>query len=175
LGELELKAGNNQEAASALAKARQLRPNDSTSAFYEGQARFAMGDFSGARDALEASLRLLPEQLPARILLAKTYLRLDKPGSAEDQLQAALLVDSGNADAQLELGRVLLAEKKYAEAVSQLKSVTEQHPTAESFELLKQAYAGQGKAQLAAGAAKRAAELKRTSPPRHSKAGNVQQ
>jgi len=175
LGELELKAGNNQEAASALAKARQLRPNDSTSAFYEGQARFAMRDFSGARDALEASLRLLPEQLPARILLAKTYLRLDKPGSAEDQLQAALLVDSGNADAQLELGRVLLAEKKYAEAVSQLKSVTEQHPTAESFELLKQAYAGQGKAQLAAGAAKRAAELKRTSPPRHSKAGNVQQ
>jgi len=175
LGELELKAGNNQEAASALAKARQLRPNDSTSAFYEGQARFAMGDFSGARDALEASLRLLPEQLPARILLAKTYLRLDKPGSAEDQLQAALLVDSGNADAQLELGRVLLAEKKYAEAVSQLKSVTEQHPTAESFELLKQAYAGQVKAQLAAGAAKRAAELKRTSPPRHSKAGNVQQ
>src|SRR6185437_2994681 len=110
LGELELKAGNNQEAASALAKARQLRPNDSTSAFYEGQARFAMRDFSGARDALEASLRLLPEQLPARILLAKTYLRLDKPGSAEDQLQAALLVDSGNADAQLELGRVLLAE-----------------------------------------------------------------
>jgi len=175
LGELELKAGNNQEAASALAKARQLRPNDSTSAFYEGQARFAMRDFSGARDALEASLRLLPEQLPARILLAKTYLRLDKPGSAEDQLQAALLVDSGNADAQLELGRVLLAEKKYAEAVSQLKSVTEQHPTAESFELLKQAYAGQGKAQLAAGAAKRAAELKRTSPPRRSKAGNVQQ
>ena len=175
LGELELKAGNNQEAASALAKARQLRPNDSTSAFYEGQARFAMRDFSGARDALEASLRLLPEQLPARILLAKTYLRLDKPGSAEDQLQAALLVDSGNADAQLELGRVLLAEKKYAEAVSQLKSVTEQHPTAESFGLLKQAYAGQGKAQLAAGAAKRAAELKRTSPPRRSKAGNVQQ
>ncbi len=175
LGELELKSGNNQEAASALAKARQLRPNDSTSAFYEGQARFAMGDFAGARDALEASLRLLPEQLPARILLAKTYLRLDKPGSAEDQLQAALLVDSGNSDAQLELGRVLLAEKKYAEAASQLNSVTEQHPTAESFELLKQAYAGQGKAQLAAAAAKRAAELRRTPPPRRSKASNIQQ
>lgn len=175
LGELELKAGNNQEAASALAKARQLRPNDSTSAFYEGQARFAMGDFAGARDALEASLRLLPEQLPARILLAKTYLRLDKPGSAEDQLQAALLVDSGNSDAQLELGRVLLKEKKYAEAASQLKSVTEQHPTAESFELLKQAYAGQGKARLAVAAAKRAAELKKTSPPRRSKPSNIQQ
>lgn len=175
LGELELKAGNNQEAASALAKARQLRPNDSTSAFYEGQARFAMGDFAGARDALEASLRLLPEQLPARILLAKAYLRLDKPGSAEDQLQAALLVDSGNSDAQLELGRVLLKEKKYAEAASQLKSVTEQHPTAESFELLKQAYAGQGKTRLAVAAAKRAAELKKTSPPRRSKPSNIQQ
>lgn len=162
LGELELKARNYHEAASALARARQLRPNDSTSAFYEAQARLALGDFAGARAALEASLRLLPEQLPARILLAKTYLRLGQPGSAEDQLQAALLVDPGNAAAQLELGRALLAEKKYAEAASQLKSLIRQHPSPEGFELLEQAYAGQGKTQLAAEAARRAAALRKS-------------
>jgi choline-sulfatase len=160
LGQLELKARNYREAAADLGKARQLRPNDSTSAFYQGQALFALGDYAGASEALEASLRLLPEQLPARILLAKAYLRLGKPSAAEDQLEAALLVDSSNAEAQLELGRVLLAEKKYTEAASQLKSVTEQHPTADAFELLQQAYAAQGKKQLAAAAARRAAQLK---------------
>jgi arylsulfatase A-like enzyme len=163
LGELELKAKNYREAESALAKARQLRPNDSTSAFYEGQARFALGDYAGARDALEASLRLLPEQLPARVLLAKTYLRLGNPASAEDQLQAALLVNSADADAQLELGRVLLAEKKYEEAADQLKTLTAQHPTAEGFELLQQAYVRQGKNQQAAAAARRAAALRKQS------------
>jgi len=163
LGELELKARDYRQAAADLGKARQLRPNDSTSAFYQGQALFALGDFAAASEALEASLRLLPEQLPARILLAKTYLKLGKPSSAEDQLEAALLVDSNNPEAQIELGRVLLAEKKYPEAASQLKTLTEQHPSSEAFDLLRQAYAAQGKKQLAAGAAKRAAELKRTS------------
>lgn len=177
LGELELKARDYRQAAADLGKARQLRPNDSTSAFYQGQALFALGDFDSAREALEASLRLLPEQLPARILLARTYLRLGKPTSAEDQLEAALLVDSNNPEAQVELGRVLLAEKKYAEAASQLKTVTEQHPTSEGFDLLQQAYLAQGKKQLAAEAAKRAAELKRTSgsPPAASPAATPRQ
>jgi choline-sulfatase len=165
LGELELKGGDYREAAADLGKARQLRPGDSTSAFYQGQALFAVGDFAGASEALETSLRLLPEQLPARVLLARTYLRLGKTSNAEDQLEAALLVNSEDADVQFELGRVLLAQKKYAEAASQLKSLAEQHPSAEAFELLQQAYAGEGKKQLAAGAARRAAELKKSSPP----------
>ena len=162
LGELELKAGEYRQAAADLGKARELRPGDSTSAFYQGRALFAVGDFAGASEALEASLRLLPEQLPARVLLAKTYLRLGNPSKAEDQLEAALLVNSNDTDAQLELGRVLLAQKKYADAAGQLKALTEQHPSAEAFELLRQAYTGQGKRQLAAGAARRAAELKRS-------------
>lgn len=172
LGELELKAGNKRQAASNLARARQLRPNDSTSAYYQGQALFALGDFAGASEALEASLRLLPEQLPARVLLAKTYLRLGNPSKAEDQLEAALLVNSSDKEAQLELGRVLLVQKKYAEAVDQLKGLTEQHPSAEAFELLQQAYAEQGKKQLAAAAARRAAELKGSAAPstRHPRA-----
>ena len=165
LGELELKAGDYRQATADLGKARQLRPGDSTSAFYQGQALFAVGDFAGASEALEASLRLLPEQLPARVLLAKTYLRLGNPSKAEDQLEAALLVNSNDTDAQLELGRVLIAQKKYADAAGQLKALTEQHPSAEAFELLQQAYAGQGKKQLAAGAARHAAELKRSPAP----------
>jgi len=169
LGELELKAGNNSQAASYLGKARQLRPGDSTSAFYQGQALFALKDFAGAREALEASLRLLPEQLPARLLLARTYLQLSQPAAAEDQLQAALLTDPQNPEAQLELGRVLLAEKKYAEAADQLKGLAAQKPSVQAFELLQQAYQGEGKQKMAADAGKRAEELRKNGAPERRK------
>ena len=100
LGELELQAGDFAKAAEHLKQAREVRPEDSTAAFYEGQAREKTGDFAGARDALEASLKLTPGQFPARLLLGQVYLSLKDPKNAEDQFEAALLIDPKNTDAQ---------------------------------------------------------------------------
>ena len=100
LGELELQAGDFAKAAEHLKQAREVRPEDSTAAFYEGQARQKTGDFAGARDALEASLKLTPGQFPARLLLGQVYLSLKDARNAEDQFEAALLIDPKNADAQ---------------------------------------------------------------------------
>ena len=74
LGELEFHSGDFARAAEHLKQAREVRPEDSTAAFYEGQAREKIGDFAGARDALEASLKLTPGQFPARLLLGQVYL-----------------------------------------------------------------------------------------------------
>ena len=71
LGELELKAADYFRAAEHLKLAREARPEDATAAFYEGQARQKAGDLSGARDALEASLKLVPGQFPARLCWAR--------------------------------------------------------------------------------------------------------
>ena len=100
LGELELQAGDFAKAAEHLKQAREVRPEDSTAAFYEGTAREKTGDFAGARDALEASLKLTPGQFPARLLLGQVYLSLKDPKNAEDQFEAALLIDPKNTDAQ---------------------------------------------------------------------------
>ena len=62
LGELELRAGDYARAAEHLKQARE--GGDANAAFYEGQAREKIGDFAGARDALEASLKLTPGQSP---------------------------------------------------------------------------------------------------------------
>jgi cytochrome c-type biogenesis protein CcmH/NrfG len=86
-----------------LKQARQVRPEDSTAAFYEGQAREKTGDFAGARDALEASLKLTPSQFPARLLLGQVYLALKDRKNAEDQFEAALLLQPKSAEAQLGL------------------------------------------------------------------------
>jgi cytochrome c-type biogenesis protein CcmH/NrfG len=86
-----------------LKLAREVRPEDSTAAFYEGQAREKTGDFAGARDALEASLKLTPGQFPARLLLGQVYLALKDPKNAEDQFEAALLLQPKSAEAHLGL------------------------------------------------------------------------
>jgi arylsulfatase A-like enzyme len=100
LGELELHAGEYAKAAEHLKQAREVRADDATAAFYEGQAREKNGDLAGARDALEASLKLTPGQFPARLLLGQVYLGLKDANNAADQFEAALLLVPKSAEAQ---------------------------------------------------------------------------
>src|SRR5262249_26979866 len=71
LGELELQAGEYSKAAEHLRQAIRIRPNDATAAFEAGQAFEKTGDLAGARDALESSLKLMPGQFAARLLLGQ--------------------------------------------------------------------------------------------------------
>jgi choline-sulfatase len=111
LGELELHAGDYVRAAEHLKLARDA--GDATAAFYEGQAREKSGDFAGARDALEASLKLTPGQFPARLLLGQVYLGLKDPKNAEDQFEAALLLQPESAEAQQDLTRAQELQKSH--------------------------------------------------------------
>ena len=111
LGELELHAADYVRAAEHLRLAREVRPDDATAAFYEGQAREKIGDLAGARDALQASLKLAPEQFPARLLLGQVYLGLKDPKNAEDQFEAALLLQPQSAEAQLGVTQAQRLEK----------------------------------------------------------------
>jgi arylsulfatase A-like enzyme/Flp pilus assembly protein TadD len=109
LGELELHAGDYARAAEHLKPAREA--GDATAAFYEGQAREKTGDFTGARDALEASLKLTPGQFPARLLLGQVYLGLKDPKNAADQFEAALLLQPESAEAQQGLAQAQGSQK----------------------------------------------------------------
>jgi arylsulfatase A-like enzyme/Flp pilus assembly protein TadD len=161
LGELELHEGNYGKAAEYLKRSREVRPEDPTAALYEGQALEKAGDLAGARDALEASLRLAPGQAAdARVLLGQVYLKLKDPKAAEDQFEAALLSQPGNVDAQMGVARAHLADRRFADTLRELVPLTQSQPgNAEVFELLAQAYSGLGKKTEAERAASRAQEL----------------
>ncbi|MFB3813074.1 MAG: sulfatase-like hydrolase/transferase [Terriglobales bacterium] len=162
LGRLELNAANYAKAAEYLQRARDLRPDDSVSAFYQGQALEKTGDLAGARDALEASLKLSPGQFDARRLLGTVYFRMNELKRAADQLEAAVFLDPKNAAARLDLARVLLADKDYERAVAQLDQATRlDRRNADAFALLQEAYAAQGKSDLARQAGASAALLRR--------------
>jgi predicted Zn-dependent protease len=105
-----------------------------------------MHDLAGARDALEASLKLMPGQLEARLLLGEVYLGLKNPKAAEDQFEASLLLQSNRIEAQLGVAKAQIAEANFDEAVKQLEPLSKsQSRNAEVFELLAQAYTGLGK------------------------------
>jgi choline-sulfatase len=150
LGELELGAGEYSKAAEHLQGAREVRPEDATAAFYEGQALEKTGNLAGARDALEASLKLTPGQFPARLLLGQVYLGLKDPKAAEDQFEAALLLQPKSVEAQLGGARAQIAQGSFADAVSQLEPLSKAHSdNAEVFALLAQAYRGMGRREEA--------------------------
>jgi arylsulfatase A-like enzyme/Flp pilus assembly protein TadD len=161
LGELELGAGNFAKAADYLGRARAVRPEDATAAFYQGEALQKAGDLAGAREALEASLKLMPSQVPARVMLGNVYLGLKDAKAAQDQFEAALLVDDKSLDAQLGLAKALMASASAKDAVEELEPLAKSHPeNAEVWELLSQAYAASGKKAEAEAAGKKAGELR---------------
>jgi arylsulfatase A-like enzyme/Flp pilus assembly protein TadD len=166
LGRLEMASGNYAKAAGYLRRARDVHPNDATDALEYGQALELSGDLPGARDALLASLKLNPDQFEARLALGRVYLGLDDSSAAEDQFEAAVLLQPGSSDAQINLAKALIHQKKFAEAVELLEVDAE--PSSrdpEIFKLLAQAYSSLGRRQEAQRAQLRARALQNSKRP----------
>jgi predicted Zn-dependent protease len=88
----------------------------------------------------------MPGQFDARLLLGKVYLQLKDANAAEDQFEAAQLLQPKSVEAQLGIARAQIARKDFAQALGGLEPLAKQQPdNAEVFELLAQAYAAAGK------------------------------
>jgi predicted Zn-dependent protease len=160
LGQLELSEKNYSKAADYLGRALDSRPNHAAANLY------LSGNLAGAREALQTSLKLAPNQFPARLLLGETCLKLNDLEAAEDQLEAALLLQPKNAEAQLTLAQVLMAQRKFKEAVEALLSLTHNQPgNAEAYALLAQAYSSLGNKQDASSAQTRAEAIRKQRKP----------
>src|SRR5207237_5472773 len=147
LGRLEMESKNYSNAAYYLGRACEVRPDDATLAYDYGRALELSGDSAGARHALQTSLKLNPKQLATRLLLGQVYLKSNDATAAEDEFEAALLLQPASAEAQIGLAKALLREKKFADAAEFLEESTKSlDSNADLLELLEQAYAGLGKA-----------------------------
>jgi len=106
----------------------------------------------------------MPGQFAARLLLGQVYLGLKDTKNAQDQLEAALLLQPNNVEAQLALAQVQIASGNFAKAVQQLEPLSRSRTAdAKVFELLSQAYTGQGKLQEARQAEMAAKRFKKAS------------
>jgi arylsulfatase A-like enzyme/Flp pilus assembly protein TadD len=166
LGRLEMASRNYAKSAGYLRRARDAQPNDATGALEYARALELSGDLSGARDVLLASLKLNPDQFEARLALGQVYLGLNDSNAAEEQFEAAVLLQPGNSEAQISLAKTLIRRKKFTETVELLEAVAEpSNRNPEIFELLAQAYAGLGRRQEAHRAQLRAKALRESKQP----------
>jgi choline-sulfatase len=166
LGQLELTSKDFVKAADYLGRALHVRANDTTAAFDYAQALEKLGKLTEACEVLETSLKGNPSQFPARLLLGQIYLGLHDPKNAQDQLEAALLLEPKNVEAALNLARAQLDQEAFAEAQTTLEPLAQSpHPTAEMYELLAKAYAGLNKKNEAYRAESRAKALRTSAKP----------
>ncbi|MDP9339151.1 MAG: sulfatase-like hydrolase/transferase [Acidobacteriota bacterium] len=163
LGQLELQAADYANAATHFARARALHPENATLALNHGEALSELGDFHGARLALEASLKTNPSQYTARFLLGSAHFALHEFTAAQDQLEAALLIKN-TFEAHLKLGQLFLAQETFEAARQQLEEALKLQPdNAEAYESLSRVYTGLGDTERAKNAQARARSL---APPK---------
>jgi Flp pilus assembly protein TadD len=166
LGRLEMASGNYGRAAGYFRRSQDARPNDATDTPEYGRALEMSGDLPGARDVLQASLQLHPNQFSARLALGRVYLSLNDPKAAEVQFEAAVLLQPGSSEAQIDLAKALVRQKKFAEAVELLEPVAgSSSDDAEMFEVLAGAYTGLGRRQDAQRAQSQARALQKSQRP----------
>lgn len=160
LGQLELTARNYAKAADYFSRARQIRRDDANIAFKQGEALNLAEDLHGALEALHASLKMNPSQYPARLLLGQVYFNLHDAAAAQDQLEAALLLQP-TFEAKFILAEVLLAQEKYADALQHLEALAKlRRDSPEVYDFLARAYTGLHNDQQARQAENRARFLR---------------
>jgi choline-sulfatase len=160
-GDLEMKARHYEKAAAEWKRVSAAKPGDASAQFKYGWALKLDGDEQQASEALQASLKIQPEQYQARMMLGDTCLQLKQLECANDQLQAALLLQP-SFEASLDLAKVMVAQKRYSAAIEQLKETNKTWGAhGQAYELMAQAYAGLNQDANARQARQRAALLRR--------------
>lgn len=111
-----------------------------------GNVFLMVGENKRALDAYQSAVDLVPNDADAHTGLARAYLALNRQREATEQAQKAIELAGGNqAEAQVVLGDVLLAQGKIDDAVVQYTAARNSKPTAT------EPYLGLGRAEAARG------------------------
>jgi len=146
LGELDIAEGRYADAVSHFDRVRASLPRDPALAYELGMALEKMDNPPAAREALEASLKLLPGQFDARLLLGEVYFRLNDNNAAADQFEASLLLRPSSNEAKLWLARTHVASGKISEALKEVTDLVKRDPrNPEVFRSLADIYRALGK------------------------------
>ena len=109
---------------------------------------------------IEPETRAQPDACAAE--LGRVYLQLKDAKNAQDQFEAALLVDSENTEGRLGLAEAQILQSDFAGALPDLQALTKSDPkNAAALRLLARAYRGLHKEQEAKRAEERAAALEK--------------
>lgn len=151
LGRVYLAHAFDLAARESFVNATRLEPGKFLWQYYLGYAAIRTGDLEAASKALENALDLRSDDLPAKMRLADTYHRSNRPGDAKVLLEQILERAPDHAYARSELGKIALEERNWSEGIRHLEAALELQPQATSlYNPLALAYRQQGDRERAA-------------------------
>ena len=92
-----------------------------TAYFYLGSVLYEQGRYEDAVGALKDALRMNQTASDTHFLLAMTFKKIEEFGGYRDELQSVLYLDPNMAEANYEMGQVLLSEKDLAGAAEHFR------------------------------------------------------
>ncbi len=147
-----LEKSRPEDAVAAYRKASQLRPNDPEPHLEAGLLLEKEEKFADAEQEYKQALALDPAS-DALTGLANIYMRGRHLPEAEEYLRKLVAVHPGQADAHVQLGRVLAAESKNDAAIAELQTAIKLAPNDAGVQRdLADLYATAGKNEEAEGA-----------------------
>jgi tetratricopeptide (TPR) repeat protein len=148
LGRVSQSLRRYDEAEQALRSAQQLQPASLEPYLHLGRLYLERGEAEAAEQAFLAARVLAPTQAEPRYDLGLSYLHRARSGDeakAEAELRAAIQLDPEHAGAHRELGRLLLARRRYREAGEQFFQALRAAKDAEAYRGMAQALAAVGR------------------------------
>jgi tetratricopeptide (TPR) repeat protein len=103
--------------------------------YRRAQVSFELRDYTTAADELESVLEEAPDNVAARLLLARAYYHSARLGPAERTLRDVLERAPGDAYAYLLLGRTLQRQGRHDEAAGPLRLAATMNPDLATDEL----------------------------------------
>jgi tetratricopeptide (TPR) repeat protein len=150
LGNLLLAATFFDEAVLCYRHAERLEPEQPRWPYLRAHANLRKGDRDAAASALERTLELQPEYVPALVWLGDTYLDLGRVDDAQKAFSRALAHQPDSAAALFGAGRAALTRRSYDDAVRDLEQALRVDPTATVIHYpLAMAYRGRGEREKA--------------------------
>lgn len=165
---LSARGGMPIDTVPVFRKARELDETSFDAAFYLGRALYTLRDFDGAAAALEAAVRLRPDDLKARFFLATALESLGSTDAALAQYEEIARRAPDSPEGHIGMGAVLGKQGKYDEAVASLLRAIEKDPGLfEGHYALGRALARLNRLEEAVASLRRATELEPGRPDAH--------
>lgn len=146
-----LKQGKRQEAIQALVQqraprgdaakkrvdiertlvARQFVTNEGFQIYQDGVNQLEAERFDEAREKFREALTREVDHVEVLVRLGQTEVLLDRSSSAKEYLDRALTIAPGETEARIWKGQALILDKKWPEAIEELKEATKEQPQSE--------------------------------------------
>ncbi|HEX6467059.1 MAG TPA: tetratricopeptide repeat protein, partial [Terriglobales bacterium] len=146
LGQAYAQEQNYSEALAEFSRALQIDPHIAEAHYASGMVALKQGNMDASADQFQQELSVNPGYIPAQYQLGYVRLQMHQTDAAIPLLQDVVSRQPNHSDAHYELGKAWLEQGKVKDAIRDLETSIQLHPTDYAYYQLSVAYRRDGRA-----------------------------